>query len=66
MTGKELRDKREAAGLKQQDIADALGVHWTTISRMERAVVKISKATSMALEQILISKKAPSKKTSRK
>jgi transcriptional regulator with XRE-family HTH domain len=66
MTGKELRERREAAGLMQQDIADALGVHWTTISRMERSVVKISKATSMALEQILSSKKQPIKKTSRK
>jgi len=62
MTGKELKDKREAAGLKQQDIADALGVHWTTISRMERSVVKISKATSMVLE-LLFSTKAPVKKT---
>jgi transcriptional regulator with XRE-family HTH domain len=66
MTGKELRERREAAGRMQQDIADALGVHWTTISRMERSVVKISKATSMALEQILSSKKQPIKKTSRK
>jgi transcriptional regulator with XRE-family HTH domain len=66
MTGKELRERREAAGLMQQDIADALGVHWTTISRMERSVVKISKATSMALEQILGSRKGPIRKTSRK
>jgi len=66
MIGKELRQKREAAGLLQQDIADALGVHWTTISRMERSVVKISKATSMALEQILAGKKQPIKKKSRK
>jgi len=66
MKGKELRAKREAAGLRQQDLADALGVHWITISRMERSVVKISKATSMALEQILGSKKNLTKKTSRK
>ena len=66
MTGKELRERREAAGLMQQEIADALGVHWTTISRMERSVVKISKATSMALEQILSRRKGPVKKTSRK
>jgi transcriptional regulator with XRE-family HTH domain len=65
MTGKELRERREAAGLMQQELADALGVHWTTISRMERSVVKISKATSMALEQILSSRK-PAVKKSRK
>jgi len=65
MTGKELKDKRETAGLTQQEIADALGVHWTTISRMERSVVKISKATSMVLE-MLFSTKTPIKKTSRK
>ena len=62
MTGKELKAKRETAGLTQQDIADALGVHWTTVSRMERSVVKISKATSMVLE-LLFSTKAPVKKT---
>jgi transcriptional regulator with XRE-family HTH domain len=66
MTGKELRERRESAGLMQQEIADALGVHWTTISRMERSVVKISKATSIALEQILSSRKSPVKKTSRR
>jgi predicted transcriptional regulator len=66
MTGKELRERREAAGLMQQGIADTLGVHWTTISRMERSVVKISKATSIALEHILNSRKGPVKKTSHK
>jgi transcriptional regulator with XRE-family HTH domain len=36
MTGKQLRAMREAMGIRQQDLADALGVHWTSISRMER------------------------------
>ena len=53
MKGKELRARREAAGLRQQDLADALGVHWTTISRMERDRVKISKSTALAVNLIL-------------
>ena len=53
MKGNELRDKREAAGLTQQELADALGVHWTTISRMERERVKISKTTVLAVNLIL-------------
>jgi DNA-binding XRE family transcriptional regulator len=58
MKGKELRAKREAAGIRQQDLADALGVHWTTISRMERDRVKISKTTAIAVDLILKQKKA--------
>jgi DNA-binding XRE family transcriptional regulator len=53
-----LRAKREAADLRQQDLADALGVHWTTISRMERDRVKISKATALAIDLILKQKKS--------
>lgn len=58
MKGKDLRAKREAADLRQQDLADALGVHWTTISRMERDRVKISKATALAIDLILRQKKS--------
>jgi DNA-binding XRE family transcriptional regulator len=51
--GKELKNKRESAGLTQQELADALGVHWTTISRMEHDRVKISKATALAVDLVL-------------
>jgi len=58
MKGRELKARREAAELRQQDLADALGVHWTTISRMERDRVKISKATALAIDLILKRKKS--------
>jgi len=58
VNGKELRKKRESAGLTQQELADALGVHWTTISRMEHDHVKISKATALAVDLILKQKSA--------
>jgi len=56
--GKELKNKRESAGLTQQELADALGVHWTTISRMEHDRVKISKATALAVTLIFKQKSA--------
>jgi transcriptional regulator with XRE-family HTH domain len=65
VTGKELRAKREAAGIRQQDLADALGVHWTSISRMERGEWTISKSMAIAAECVLThNRKAPRKKRS--
>jgi transcriptional regulator with XRE-family HTH domain len=65
VTGKELRAKRKAAGIRQQDLADALGLHWTSISRMERGEWKISKSMAIAAVCVLTHKnKAPPKKRS--
>ena len=33
---------RKAAGLSQQDLADRLGVHWVTISKLERGKIRLT------------------------
>ncbi len=62
MTGKQLRAMREAAGMRQQDLGAALGVHWTTVSRMERGEWEITKAMAIAAGCILRHKRKPSRK----
>lgn len=37
-----LREFREAAGLTQQQLADKVGAHWITISKLERGKMKLT------------------------
>ncbi|HEY7151640.1 MAG TPA: helix-turn-helix transcriptional regulator [Solirubrobacterales bacterium] len=34
--GRRLRELRDAAGLTQEDLADAAGLHWTYVGQIER------------------------------
>lgn len=39
ISGAEMRRKREAVGLTQEQIAYRIGVSWATVSRCERGIV---------------------------
>ncbi len=47
--GQVIRARREAMGLRQQDLADKLGIHLQSVSRIENGLVEINKKR---LEQI--------------
>lgn len=50
MTGKEFRRRRKALGLKQQQLADELGVAGETISRWETGKWKLEPWVNLALK----------------
>ena len=54
MTGAELQSRREALGLTQNQLADALGVTQVTIMRWETGKMEISlpRMVSLALEAL--------------
>jgi transcriptional regulator with XRE-family HTH domain len=52
MTGKQLRERRKAMGLTQEQLADILGVSPNTIARWERGEMKIPSFLSLAIETI--------------
>ena len=57
MTGNEIKQRREAAGLTQQDLADRIGCRVMTVSRRERCVTgKMLHVYEERLEEILNSK----------
>jgi transcriptional regulator with XRE-family HTH domain len=51
--GERLRDLREAAGLTQEALAEAAGVHWVTISRIETGVREVGVTTVVDLAAAL-------------
>ncbi len=53
MTGKELKAKRKAKGLTQEDLAKISGVHRVTIARWENGVHKIHPIIANFLEKKL-------------
>jgi DNA-binding transcriptional regulator YiaG len=46
MKGAELRRIRKRLGLTQVELADRMGVHWNTIARWERNVVRITEPSA--------------------
>jgi transcriptional regulator with XRE-family HTH domain len=48
ITGEELRARRLALGMTMQALAEALGIHWTTISRWERGRLEIENPNLLA------------------
>ncbi len=42
VTGLELQKRRRVLGLTQTELAEQLGVHWSTVARWEQGVRKIS------------------------
>jgi transcriptional regulator with XRE-family HTH domain len=54
MTGKELRQRREAMGLTQRQLAERLGITSTSVARMERGEQKIMPVTTLAVKYLLI------------
>jgi len=51
----DMRSIRTELGLTQEELADGLGLHQTTISRMETGSMAIDRRTSLALNSLLLS-----------
>jgi DNA-binding XRE family transcriptional regulator len=64
MTGKEMRQARSQLGMTQEELGEALGVHWNSIARMERDEFPIIRTTELAVKYLLLteSKKRRKKK----
>jgi DNA-binding XRE family transcriptional regulator len=64
MTGKELKAARAKLGKTQEELGEALGVHWNSVARMERNEFPIIRTTELAVKYLLImeSKKRGKKK----
>lgn len=48
-----IRDLREAKGMTQQQLADALGVNQSTVDRYEKGVIKLSLNTALRIISVL-------------
>jgi transcriptional regulator with XRE-family HTH domain len=57
MKPKELRQRREALGMTQDDLARELGVKMMTVSRWERGVYPIPRHIGLAIEAIEMRRK---------
>jgi transcriptional regulator with XRE-family HTH domain len=57
MTGKELRKRREAAGLSQEELARLAGVHRATVIRWEMDQVDIRTLEALGLAALLEKRK---------
>lgn len=53
MTGKEMRDLRLAAGLKQTEVAAELGIDNQTVCRWEKSSAELKKAYATAFELLV-------------
>ena len=64
MTGKELKRARARLDMTQEELGEALGVHWNSVARMERDVFPIIRTTELAVKYLLVmeSKKRGKKK----
>lgn len=52
VTGAEIRAFRERLGMTQQELADALGVHYMTVGRWERGEMEPSPLLGRALRDL--------------
>lgn len=57
MNSDELRQRREALGMTQDDLARELGVKMMTVSRWERGVYPIPRHIGLAIEAIEMRRK---------
>lgn len=53
MTGKELKRARAKLSMTQKELAEALGVHWNSVARMERDEFPIIRTTELAVKYLL-------------
>lgn len=53
MTGAELRRLREGLGLTVPELAERIGVHWTTVYRWERGQVAISEPVAQLVRLLV-------------
>lgn len=49
-----IRDLREAKGMTQQQLADALDVNQSTVDRYEKGVIKLSLNTALRIIAVLV------------
>jgi DNA-binding XRE family transcriptional regulator len=56
MTGEELRRVRLRLKMTQNELAQALEVHWNTIARAERGKLPVLKTTELAVKYLLVMK----------
>ena len=52
MEGEELKQKRDALGMTQAQLAESLGVKPNTVARYERGVLVIPQTVALAIETI--------------
>ncbi len=57
VTARELRKRREALGLTQGELANRLGVHWSTVARWEQGVRQISEPVARLIQIVAHSAK---------
>lgn len=54
MTGADIRRARRRLNWTQEQLGEALGLHWNTIARMERNELPIMKTTELAVRFLLL------------
>jgi DNA-binding XRE family transcriptional regulator len=54
MTGADIRRARRRLKWTQEQLGEALGLHWNTIARMERNELPIMKTTELAVRFLLL------------
>jgi len=54
MTGADIRRARRRLQWTQEQLGEALGLHWNTIARMERNELPIMKTTELAVRFLLL------------
>jgi DNA-binding XRE family transcriptional regulator len=54
MTGKDLKRARAKLGMTQEELGEALGVHWNSVARMERDEFPIIRTTELAVKYLLV------------
>lgn len=59
VSGPELRDARQAAGLSLQGLAVRLGVHWVTVWRWETGRLPVPQWAPLALSGLVDSRRSP-------
>jgi DNA-binding XRE family transcriptional regulator len=59
MTGRELKRARAKLGMTQEELGEALGVHWNSVARMERDEFPIIRTTELAVKYLLITETKP-------
>lgn len=53
MSGADFRHARALLGLTQRALAEALGLHWNTVARIERGEIRVTRHVAAALRLLL-------------